>query len=320
MFISCDVWGDNTKTVNDIFTRQGVTKKALKEKADLLKSQKTFRRETTSGKQIRAIPSTSSQKDKKTEHLSLLNGIGLYIGNCPFTKDAVNKIKRFLGKYKDVETQYFIVKTNSDYQLDSAAIEGLEISLPVDADMFDISEIPAFVLNINNVMYKATGSDVSLEEIIESVNKNSVKGEKRKNYTDIGVFGKTCKTQKMDLTPRELTRDDIAVVIKDALRQPVIKIDTKNLSSVLPTTEKPVVKDKNIDTNYSGIKTIVIYSSKQSAWAQDVINKNAAIGCCTDCSDSPDSKLDNSQICSKDVLEHLGVSTVPTIINIKEKQ
>lgn len=318
-FFPCSAEEGNKKIAGDVFSRTKNIKKEPERKKDLITSQRTSRTKTFSSEVTRqSVPSGALRQNMD----GAIRKIDLYIGNCPFTKDAVKKVMAFTGNHRNTEVQYYIMKSNSNYIPEFAEMEGIEISLPVDADVFEISEIPAFIININGELYRASGSDVSLEDIAGGITKGSIRGERRKTYTDIGVYGKTCRTQKADLTPRELSYEDMKIVLRDAMEQPHIKPDMKSMSLSLPSSDRPAVINRSTGIpNYSGINTILVYSLKQSEWANNILKTGGAVGCCIDCIDRPGDtqNVNSQQICSKDMLDLLGVRSVPTIINIKEK-
>lgn len=236
--------------------------------------------------------------------------LDVYVGKCQFTPEAINTVKRFMTEHKNYFLQHYLMKTQSASMPDIAPLKGIELFLPFEAKRFDISTVPTFILNRKGVTYKISGA-ADLSYVYEEIEKNTVKGEKKRGYIDLGERGKGCKAVVPDLRPAALTpqqRQDIEAENRPPDMRGLVKANRVGIQQ----RSKPIYSEKQIVSVAAGNKFIV-FSSSQADWAIRELKKGASTGCCTDCVDL--GRLwPYAQYCSKELLKELGVSSVPTVI------
>ncbi|MBE0427941.1 MAG: hypothetical protein IBX72_15010 [Nitrospirae bacterium] len=240
------------------------------------------------------------------------NYIDVYIGKCPFTVDAVREIKRFLLKHNNYHVKFFGIKTISDYQINPSAIAGIEIFLPIDAGKYDIKGVPAFIINVNGNLYKVSGA-VDLEDIYNEIIKGKAEGERKEGYIDLGTKGKECKAASVNLKLRPLKESDK----KDIEKKVQFKVSNvlKQDRITLPQKDSPeVINKKMAHGNLTGIGRFIVFSESQKDWAKEMTGRGA-VGCCTDCSNL-EGMGSYIQFCTKELLNELGVRSVPSVVNI----
>jgi hypothetical protein len=239
------------------------------------------------------------------------NYLDVYVGKCQFTTEAINTVKRFMAEHQNYFVRHYLLKTQSAMP-DIAPLKGIELFLPLEAKRFDISNVPTFILNRKGVTYKISGA-ADLSDVYQEIEKNTVKGEKKMGYIDLGERGKGCKAVVPDLRPAALTphqRQDIEEENRPPDMRGLVKANRVGMQQSL----KPIYSEKQIVSVAAGSKFIV-FSSSQADWAIKELKKGASTGCCTDCVDL--GRLwPYAQYCSKELLKELGVTSVPTVITL----
>ncbi len=318
-FIASPVFAEivNSNAKQDLILRTGEDKGDLLLNPPRIKPRKTTANMDNSKQTVETRHSNkqSNQNLKVTKEIDDSskpdkNYIDVYIGRCPFTANAVKEVKKFISEHNGYYVQYYGMKTDSNYKIEPEEIRGLEIYLPVDAHKYNIKSVPSFVFNINGSTYKVSG-DIDLNDIYNEIISGKIKGEAKDGYTDLGIRGKECRAVLVNLTPRHLKESDKQLIAKEASSGPKIT-GIKKVS--LPEKSEPELIDKRF-INYSGIKKFIVFSESQTGWAKEMMKKEKVAGCCTDCSSLEDIG-DLVQFCTKELVESLGVKSVPSVVNI----
>jgi|GEM_PF-2909485 len=244
--------------------------------------------------------------------------IDVYIGRCPYAVEGVKEAKKFLAHHKDYYGQYFMMKTDSDYEVKPSDLSGIEVYLPLEAEKYNVVNVPAFVINVNGHMYKVSGT-VDLEEVYKEIVSGKAKGERKDAYIDLGVRGKICKAIIVNLAPKKtLNEQEKRAVIRDAGRPPNFTVLLHQRKIVFPESSTPMVVEKQVAVPHHGIPRYIVFSKDQKKWALEM-SKKGAMGCCTDCIDIGDISH-FAQLCTKELLTEFNVKSTPAIVNISAKK
>jgi hypothetical protein len=239
--------------------------------------------------------------------------IDVYVGRCPFTVDAIKEIQRFKTEHKDFHIRFFMTRTSSNYELNPSDLKDIVFHLPINAQRYNITSVPSFVLNVNGKVYKVSGA-IDLEEIYKEIVKGQAKGEKKDGYIELGSRGKECKAIAVNLKPRQLSESDVKKIEEEKTQLNLTALLRHN-RTVLPEVNDPVVINKKVAYgNLTGISRFIVFSESQKDWAKEMIEKGA-VGCCTNCTDLKDME-NNIQFCTRELLDELGVKSVPSVVNI----
>ncbi len=268
----------------------------------------------------KAASNTTSEKPSKVAQSGKTakpdKNIDVYIGRCPYTVEGVKEAKKFIGQHKEYFGQFYMMKTDSDYEIKPSDLSGIEVYLPLEADKYDITNVPAFVININGHMYKVSGTP-DLEEVYKEVVSGKAKGERKSGYIDLGVRGRACKAVIVNLTPKKaLTEQERRAVIRDAGRPPNFTALLHQRKIVLPENNSPSVVEKRTGAvSPHGIPQFIVFSKDQKKWALEM-SKKGAMGCCTDCIDIGDVSH-FAQLCTKELLAEFNVKSAPAVVNLR---
>lgn len=242
--------------------------------------------------------------------------IDVYIGKCPYTVEGVKEAKKFLAQRKEYYGQFFMMKTESDYEVKPSDLAGIEVYLPLDAGKYEITNVPAFIINVGGHMYKISGT-VDLEEVYREIVTAKAKGESKGGYTDLGVRGKACKAIIVNLVPKKtLNEQEKRAVIRDAGRPPNFTALLHQRKIVLPESSSPSVSEKQVGAvSPHGIPKYIVFSAAQKKWALEM-SKSGAMGCCTDCTEIGDISH-FAQLCTRELLTEFNVKSTPAVVNLK---
>lgn len=236
--------------------------------------------------------------------------LDVYIGRCQYTAEALSDIRHFASQHPNIFIQFYSMKTRSEVAHNAEAMKGIEIYLPTEAKRFDITTVPAFILNTKGKTYKISGS-TELTEFYQKIQSGNVKGERKSGYVDLGDQGRGCPAVIPDLRPSAFTPSQKAQIAAQT-RQPDMRGVLLQNRVSMQETPRPVYLERQAPSGPIASKFIV-FSERQTEWARSELKKGKAAGCCTDCLEL--SKVwPHAQYCSKDLLTKLGVSTVPTIV------
>lgn len=237
-----------------------------------------------------------------------LKNLMVFVGKCPYSPDAIKKAKEFASERKDYRVDFYMVESDSDYDLASSPeIKGIEFHLPVQSMEYNIVKIPAYVIQRNGAEYKIAGSDVDINKTIGEIEKGE--GDKRNSYRDIGVKGQTCGSIPTDFKPAPVPTGG-----HQAPAAAVIKRAAGEARLTLPRSRKPAfLRVKMESMKYAGFSEFVVFSEADKKWALQRIKQNGSYGCCTDCINL-NGLWPAVSYCPKSLLGQLRVKSVPAVV------
>lgn len=239
--------------------------------------------------------------------------LGVYVGQCPYTRDAIKSAQEFLSSHSNFSGRFYMVKTTDKYELTEADVGGVEFHLPIDSKKYDISTAPSFVFSFNGRFYKVSGL-VNLSEVYEEVKKGTASGRDKGNYIYLDIKGKGCRASHIDLTPVKIDPRQIDNI--EELKEPDLRGLISENRFTMPNTSAPVrITHKFEGSEYLPFSKYIVFSQMQKDWARKMIN-DGAFGCCTDCRNL-DGLFPLVQMCSREMLEKMGVRSTPAIIQVR---
>ncbi|VVB71118.1 Uncharacterised protein [uncultured archaeon] len=242
--------------------------------------------------------------------------LDVYIGKCQFTSEGIKAAKRFVSEHPNYHVQYYGLKTTSDVIPPLPDMKGIEVYLPLDAKQYDITAVPAFVLNRSGVTYKFSG-DADVSEVYREIDKNLAKGEKKKGYIDLGDRGRGCKAAMLDLRPVKPTVDQKREVNAESHPPDMRGLIAKQSLSLRETSE-PISITRQMSAPPASSSRFIVFSEAQKGWAEKEL-RQGTLGCCTDCRKIGD-LWPYVQYCSGDMLKELGVASVPVIVTFVQSR
>ena len=245
------------------------------------------------------------------------NTLDIYIGNCRYVPPALQSVKSFLAKHKDIKSLFHNLKTDKETVLSESDIGGLEISPAADAQKYDVGVVPTYIFRIKGKVFKVSG-DTDIDDIYQIIISDKFVGKRKKDYFDSETIGNGCQAHIPKFGQAALTQGQKEAINKALMSPDEIHIQIPPFVNIREYDSPQMVMKKMASPEYLPFKKYIVFSNSQKKWAKGMI-RSGAVGCCTNCqSESMGKELfPFVQLCSKDMLDKFGVTGVPTVVNFQ---
>ena len=294
-------------------------------KGDILTSQPQKNEKIVTRKQNNAPVSTfdiASVIKKQIDSVSSIlnntdNMLDVYIGRCRYMSHALEEVKAFQSKHKDMKTRFLNLKTDDATYLTQADIGGLKIVPASEAKKYAANSVPAYVFHVNGRTYKVSG-DADLEGVYQDIIHNKFEGEKAGGFLDAGSKGPGCPAYIPEFGISALTGEQKEMINKETTPPAAMNIALPNPINIQEYDKPQTIFRKIASSEYMEFKKYIVFSVSQKEWAKRMTAEKT-VGCCTNCGISGIGREFGPyiQVCSQDMLDALGVTGVPTIVNFR---
>jgi hypothetical protein len=294
-------------------------------KGDILTSQSNKKEKIAIRKQNNASGSTNDIATVIKNHIASVSNIlnntdnmlDVYMGKCRYMSHALEEVKSFQLKHKDMKTRFFNLRTDDTMSLAQSDIGGLEISPATEAKKYETNNVPAYIFHINGKVFKVSG-DTSLEDVYQNIIHNGFDGEKENGFIDGGTKGSVCPAYIPEFGISALSERQKEAINREFAPPGIPNIPLPASINIQEYDKARTLSKKIASSEYMEFKKYIVFSATQREWAKQMIN-DKAIGCCTNCGISSLRREFGPyiQMCSRDMLNTLGVAGVPTIVNFQ---
>jgi len=274
-----------------------------KYKPDVLQSNKSQSEKNSIDKKIKQYQPQSQLQPQVINSNSAFNfpnkvvKLHIWLGACKYLPDTLKIVNLFKSQHKDIEYHFYIQETDEKFNMETVRQDLKDITFEYTFDYPIPQKTPHFLFTDGNKEYSITGV-IDLEDVYKEFVKATTSINK-------GIQGRHCNVvqtfnQNASEKP-ELNKINIKEMLSEIKSQLTVKLPHGKLQKIYVNTE---------GSNYLPFKKFVVVSQKDL----ELINSDTW-GCCTDCGKA-NSKI---QPCPKELLDKLGVKTVPAEVYFVSK-